>query len=133
MTIYGGPIRRFSKTVAISSATTQVIDYFDDAINGALSSVWVKTGTSAGGANTKVILSVATSTSKLLLNIADPSTVGAYYFPRERVQTTTGGLLGSSVLGDGANIPLFHEKVRISVDTTSDLVGTSVDLQLYFL
>jgi hypothetical protein len=131
MTIYGGPIQRFSKTVSISSATTRVVDYFDENINGMVSSIWIKTGTSAGGANSKVTLSVSTSTDKLLLKIASPSTIGEYFNPRAYNHNTTGGLLGSSVLGDGANLPLYHEKVRIVIDTTSDLVGTSVDLQMY--
>jgi Na+-driven multidrug efflux pump len=108
-------IYQASKSVAATTGSTSVSGTMSTYLNGLVSSVYVAVS-SACGANEKVILSAATSTSKAILTVVNPSTLGVHYYPRALAQGTTANTLPSS---NGVAIPLYKEQVKITVESSS--------------
>ena len=130
MTIMGGPIERLTKTVAISSAGTLTTDLFSTFLNGYIESAYVKAGGTGPGANVNVVLSVSTSTTRTLLKVVNPSSLGAYYYPRVREINTTGTVLGNTSENAYVRIPLCNERVKIGITSTSDQTGVTWDVAI---
>ena len=128
MAIIGGPLERFSKTVSISSGAGLTTDLFSTYLNGYLESAYIKAGGTGPGANVNVVLSISTSTTITLLKVVNPSSLGARYYPRVPVVTTTAGLLGATSDNSYARIPLVNERIKIGITTTSVLTGETWDV-----
>jgi hypothetical protein len=132
MTIMGGPLERFSKTVSISSGAGLTTDLFSTYLNGYIESAYIKAGGTGPGANVNVVLSISTSTTITLLKVVNPSSLGATYYPRTPTISTTAATLGATSNNANAytRIPLVNERVRIGITTTSDLTGETWDVSL---
>jgi hypothetical protein len=104
-----------SKSVTATTGSTSNSGTMSTYLNGLISSVYIAVS-SACGANESVTLSAATSTSKAILTVVNPSSLGVHYYPRAKAHNTTGAVMGTS---EGTMIPLYKEQVKITVASSS--------------
>jgi len=114
-------VRQAIKSVTISTGSTSDSATMSTHLNGEVSSVYIAV-TAAMGAGEQIILTAATSTQKGIITVANPSTLGAYYYPRASARGITSGVLASS---HPATISLCNEQVGISVQSSSATGGTA--------
>lgn len=82
----------------------------------------------AVGANSKITVT-ANSTKNVILVVANPSTLGSYYYPRNQIHGSTGNLIGSTAGRTGA--ALFQENFKVNVSSSSGLSGETAQVDLF--
>lgn len=116
-------VRHHTVTVPLSSMGAGTA--YSTTFNGALHSVFTQIG-GAVGAGSKITVT-GNSTRKIFLNIADPSTLGTYRYPRRLAQGTSGNIMGSS---SPCYILFADERARVKVTSSSGLAGKTATVIL---
>jgi hypothetical protein len=117
-------VRGISKTLTLN-ALGAASGYSTTDLNGLVSSVYVSIS-KAVGTGSKVTITT-TSTGKAILTVADPSTLGAWFYPYARAQGSTANVLASSA---PVPIALLNERIRIAAVSSSGKAGGTVSVQL---
>jgi hypothetical protein len=118
---------RYPVTVTLSALGAGTTDFPSKKMNGLICGVYVAISKEIG-ANGKVTIT-GESTQKAILTVANPSTLGAWYYPQVAIQGTTANTLSSTVLR--TKIPLYMESPRVKVASSSGLEGETVSVNIY--
>ncbi len=110
-------VREVTKTLTVTTGSTSNNGNSTEDLNGLIQSVYVSASKST---MPEVAIVSAGSTAKSILTV-NPSTLGAWYYPRALAQGATGGTLGSS---GGAKIPLNNEYFKVTAQSSSGIGGT---------
>lgn len=122
-------LRRYSYTVTLSTvgAGTGYSTY----LSGHVGEIYIKVDSPIGAGGSVTITSTHFATAKSILKVADPSTVGGFYYPRAIACGTTGNALASSEAI--VPIPLSHERLKFVAATSSGSGGDTVNVDVSLL
>jgi hypothetical protein len=111
-------VREVTKTLTVTTGSTSNNGNSTEDLNGLIQSVYISVSKST---MPEVAIVSADSTARSILTVADPSTLGAWYYPRALENDTTGGTLPSS---GGTKIPLNNELFKVTAQSSSGISGT---------
>jgi hypothetical protein len=109
-------IRQGAVTITLSTVGAGS-GYCSTVLNGLVHSIYLSIS-KAVGANSKITVT-GESTKNLLLVVPNPSTLGAYYYPRNSIVGTTGNTIGSTEMRTRGF--LCNERFKVSVASSSGL------------
>ena len=112
-------------TVTITLSTLGAGSGYSSAFNGLFHSVGVSIS-KAVGASAKVVIT-GESTDLAILTVANPSTLGARFYPRPTIHNTTGAALPSS---EGVMVALANDRVKVVVTSSSGLSAETATVVL---
>jgi hypothetical protein len=121
-------IREISQTVTLTTLGAYAgVPYSADVGNGEIVDVYVSIS-KAIGASGKVTITT-TSTDKMILTVADPSTLGQVFYPVQKPHGTTANVLGTSAVPWRILTPMANERLRIKVASSSGLAARTVTVK----
>lgn len=116
-----------ASVTSTADATGGLDAYCSTYLNGVVNDVYVKANKAASTATTIKIVGEYT-TSHVILHIANPSTLGEYYYPSHATIST--GAVTASTFGL-ANCSLYKERPRVLGDSSSGF--TSVEVRVHVI
>ena len=114
-------------TVTVTLSTLGAGSGYSTAMNGLIHGIKT-TISKAVGANSKIIIT-GESTQKTILTVANPRTLGAYFYPRTPIHGTTGNALSSSGMSREL-VALANERIKVNVTSSSGLDGETATVVL---
>ena len=124
-------LRRYSYTVTLSTAGAGT--GYSTILSGHVGEIYIKVASPIGAGGSVTITSTHFATAKSILKVANPSTIGGFYYPRAIACGTTANSLGSTDVGAIVPIPLSHERLKWVVATSSDSSGDTVNVDVSLL
>lgn len=114
----------FSLAVTSSGAGTAAYSTVYTGLVYAVHVVPVKAGTTD-----QTVTITAETTTRNIIKICDPSTLGAWYYPRKGVHNSSAAAVATSHLY--ATVPLANERVRVIAAGSSGTVSRTVAVTIY--
>lgn len=121
-------VRSYSKTVTLGT-TGGYSGYTTEPINGLLYEVYMAINIASGAGNKVTI--TTTSTGQMVLKVVDPSTLGAWYYPRVICHGSTANTLETSTDGFSCRdkMALADGRFKVITACTSALAGAQITMK----